>query len=69
MRAPELSKETYVAALDEVLAAQQRVADNLTRRQDAIARRQFVKARFYSEEEREARQQLRLVHMKYRIAD
>ena len=68
MRPPEVSKETYVTALDELLAAQQTVAVNLSRMQDAIAHREFVKARLFSDEERKAREHLRLVHRKYRIA-
>jgi ATP-dependent Clp protease ATP-binding subunit ClpC len=37
--------------------------------QDSIARHEFVKARFYSDEERKARAQLQLLHRKYRIVD
>lgn len=69
MRPPAVTKAAYVTALDEVLAAEHSVAVNLRLMQDAIARREFVQARFFSDEERSARQVLRLVHRKYRIAE
>lgn len=69
MRPPEVSKQQYVTAIDEVLAAQRLVAANLRHMQDAIGRHEFVKARFYSDEERRAREHLRFIHKKYRIAD
>ena len=69
MRPPEVSKKKYVTALDELIAARQLVAANLARMRDAIARHEFVKARFYSDEERRARAHLQLLHRKYRIAD
>jgi hypothetical protein len=69
MRPPEVSKATYVTAVDEMIAAQQLVAVNLSRLQDAIARQELVKARFYSDEEHKAREHLRAVHRKYRIAE
>lgn len=69
MRPPEVSKETYATAIDELVAAQQMVAENLALMQDAIARHEFVKARFYSDEERKARVHLRVIHRKYRIAE
>lgn len=67
MRPPEVSKQEYATALDEVLSAQREVAMNLARMQNAIARREYVKARFYSDEERKARAYLRMIHRKYRI--
>ncbi|HLK48354.1 MAG TPA: hypothetical protein VKT49_09480 [Bryobacteraceae bacterium] len=69
MRPPQVSRQRYVTAIDEVLAARQLVAVNLARMQEAIARREFVKARFYSDEERKSREHLRLIHRKYRIDD
>lgn len=69
MRPPEVSHQQYVTAIDEVLAARQLVAVNLARMQDAIACHEFVKARFYSDEERKARERLRVIHRKYRIDD
>src|SRR5690348_16833357 len=69
MRPPEVSKARYVTALDEVLAARRLVLANLRRMQDSISHREFEKARFYSDEERKAREQLRVLHRKYRIAE
>jgi hypothetical protein len=69
MRPPEVSQESYSAAIDEVVAARRRVAANLSCMQNAIARHQFVQARFYSDEEHKARRELRLVLQKYRIAE
>jgi hypothetical protein len=37
--------------------------------QDAIARGEFVEARFFSDEERSAREHLKWVRRKYRLAD
>ena len=68
MRAPDVPREAYVAALDEVIAAQRLVEFNLNRMQQAIARNDFVKARFYSDEDRKARENLRLVRRKYGTA-
>ena len=69
MRPPELSKTKYVTALDELIAARQLVTANLARMQEAIARHEFVKARYFSDEERKARAHLQFLHRKYRIAD
>jgi hypothetical protein len=49
----------------EVLEAQNRVAVNLNRMLSAIAHREFVQARVYSDEDRKARQDLRMVLDKY----
>jgi len=68
MRPPEVSKEVYGGALDEVIAAQRLVDFNLGRMQQAIARHDFLKARFYSDEDRKAREHLRLVRRKFGIA-
>ena len=68
MRPPDVPREDYVAALDQVIAAQRLVEFNLNRMQQAIARNDFVKARFYSDEDRKARENLRLVRRKYGTA-
>ena len=68
MRAPEVSRQTYAAAVDEVLEAERRVAFNLRLMQEAIADHEFVEAGHYSDEDRKAREHLRLVRKKYRIA-
>ena len=49
----------------EVLEAQNRVAVNLNRMLSSIAHREFVQARVYSDEDRKARQDLRMVLDKY----
>ena len=69
MRPPEVSKASYCTAVDEVLAARQLVAVNLGRMQEAISQHEFVQARFYSDEERKAREHLRSVRRKYRIPE
>ena len=69
MRPPEVSKASYCTAVDEVLAARQLVAVNLGLMQEAISRHEFVQARFYSDEERKAREHLRSVRRKYRIPE
>jgi hypothetical protein len=69
MRPPDVSREVYVAAVDEVLAAQRRVAFTLDRMQRAIARNDFSKARFYSDEDHKARENLKLVRRKYRVPE
>jgi hypothetical protein len=50
---------------DEVVEAQNRVALNLNQLMFAIAHHKFVEARFYSNEERKAREDLRQVREKY----
>jgi hypothetical protein len=69
MRAPEVSRESYVTAIDEVLNAQRMVAFNLRRMQEAIAIQAFADARFYSDEDRKAREHLRIVREKYGISE
>jgi hypothetical protein len=54
---------------DEVVEAQNRVAVNLNQLLFAISHHQFVEARFYSNEERKARENLRQVREKYGIGD
>ncbi|MGC2331074.1 MAG: hypothetical protein WA581_06455 [Candidatus Acidiferrales bacterium] len=54
---------------DEVIEAQNRVAVNLHQLSFAISRHQFVQARFYSNEERKARENLRQMQEKYGIGD
>jgi hypothetical protein len=54
---------------DEVIEAQNRVAVNLNQLLFAISRHQFVRARFYSNEERKARENLRQMREKYGIGD
>jgi len=66
MRPPDVSRESYGAAIDEVLEAQQRVAFTLARMQHAISRNDFLNARYYSGEDHKARENLRLVQRKYR---
>lgn len=53
----------------EVLQAQDRVAVNLKQLQFAISHHQFVQARYYHNEERKARENLRQVRDKYGIGD
>ena len=67
MRPPGVSRADYTEALDEVLTAQKVVAFNLARMQQAISRNDFVKARFYSDEDRKARANLGVVKRKYGI--
>ena len=69
MRPPGVSREDYGTALDELIAAQRLVDFNLGRMQQAIARHDFVKARFYSDEDRKARLNLRIVRRKYGVAE
>ena len=54
---------------DEVIEAQNRVAANLDQLLFAISHHQFVQARFYSNEERKARENLRHIREKYGIGD
>jgi hypothetical protein len=65
MRPPGVSRQAYIAAVDDLVAAQRTVDVNLGRMQQAIARSDFVKARFYSDEDRKARANLRHVRRKY----
>ena len=53
----------------EVLQAQNRVAVNLNQLQFAISHHQFVQARYYHNEERKARENLREVREKSGIGD
>ena len=69
MRPPEISRASYSEAIDEVLAAQRSVDFNLRRMQEAIAIHAFVEARFYSDEDRRAREHLRRVRAKYGIPE
>jgi hypothetical protein len=69
MRAPKVSRQAYTAAIDEVLDARRQVDINLRRMTAALSRNDFVEARFYSDEERKAREYWRLVQRKYRIAE
>lgn len=69
MRPPGVSHEIYGAALDEVLAAQCFVDNNLARMRHALSARRFVLARFYSQEDWKARAHLRDVRRKYGIAE
>ena len=69
MRPPGVSRETYTAALDEVIEARRRVQFNQHRLQEALFREEFVKANLYSEEDRKARRNLLVVQRRYRIAD
>lgn len=69
MRPPGVSREDYGTALDELIAAQRLVDFNLGRMQQAIARYDFVKARFYSDEDRRARRNLRLLRRRYGVSE
>lgn len=69
MRPPNISREQYTAAVDEVLAAQKWVEFNRRRMEGAIFRQNFVEARFYSQEDYIARAHLQQVRRKYRIED
>jgi hypothetical protein len=51
----------------EVMEARKQVELILSQMEHAIANHQFAKARFYSEEERKARENLRLLQRKYQI--
>ena len=53
----------------EVVEAQNRVSVNLNHLLFAISHHQFAKARFYSDEERKAREDLRRVREKYGLGD
>jgi hypothetical protein len=68
MRPPDVSRETYAAAIDELLEAKQRFAFTLARMQKAISQNDFRQARYYAEEDRQAREHLRLVQQKYGIS-
>jgi hypothetical protein len=52
---------------DEVREAQRRIEFHINRMVYAISHHQFEKARFYSNEERKARESLRLLREKYNI--
>jgi EAL domain-containing protein (putative c-di-GMP-specific phosphodiesterase class I) len=54
---------------EEVLQAQNRVAVTLNQLSFAISHHQFVQARYYSNEERKARENLRQMREKYGIGD
>jgi hypothetical protein len=54
---------------DEVIEARNRLAVSLNQLSFAISHRQFVQARFYSNEERKARENLRQMQEKYGIGD
>ena len=69
MRPPEVSSQTYTAAIDEVLDARRQVDFNLHRMTAALSRNDFVQARFYSDEERKAREYWHLVQRKHGIAE
>ena len=69
MRPPELSRDAYTGAVDEVLEAQRLVAFSLRRMQEAIAMQAFAEARSYSDQERRARERLRVVREKYGILE
>jgi hypothetical protein len=69
-RAPiQVARVTVSDLPEEVLQAESRVAFNLNRLQFAISRHQFVQARFYSEEERKARHDLRRMREKYGLGE
>jgi hypothetical protein len=53
----------------ELVEAQQRVDANLTAMVRAIANRQYERARAHSDEERQAREHLRVLREKYGITD
>lgn len=69
MRPPGVPRQAYAEALDEVIEAQRLVESNLARMQHAIYRHEFAKARFYSEEDRKARELLRLLRKRHGIAE
>ena len=69
MRQPGVSREAYGAALDEIIAAQRQADFTLRRTQQALARNDFVRARFYSEQGRRARQNLRMIRRRYGVAE
>ena len=69
MRPPGVPRESYATAVDEVLAAQKLVDFNVHRMQRALAAHAFVEARFYSDEDRRARQNLRIVRERYNISE
>jgi hypothetical protein len=54
---------------DEVIEAQNRLAANVNRLSFAISHHEFVQARFYSNEERKARENLRQMREKYGVGD
>jgi hypothetical protein len=69
LSAPPINAEPVASGLpEEVLEAQNRVAVTLNRLLFAISHHQFVQARKYSDEERNARQELRRVMEKYGLA-
>ncbi|MBZ5578274.1 MAG: hypothetical protein LAP40_17055 [Acidobacteriia bacterium] len=69
MRPVDVTRESYVSALDEVIEAQKAVDFHLRRMQAAISRHDFVEARLSSDQDRRARENLRLVRRKYHIAE
>lgn len=69
MRPPGVSREVYCAALDEIITAQRQADFTLSRMQQALARNDFVRARFYSDEDRRARENLRMVRRRYGITE
>ena len=69
MRPPEISCESYTNAIDDVLNAQKLVAFNLRQMQEALAIHAYREARFYSDEDRKAREHLRIVREKYGIPE
>ena len=54
---------------DEVIEAQNRVVVNINQLSFAISHHQFVQARFYKNEERKARENLRRMRENYGIGD
>jgi len=54
---------------EEVAEARKRIAFIVHRMDGAIASHEFVKARFYSDEERKERENLRILEEKYRLDD
>ena len=69
MRPPGVPRQAYAEALDEMIEAQRLVESNLARMQHAIYRHEFAKARFYSEQDRKARELLRLLRKRHGIAE
>ena len=69
MRPPNVSRQVYAAAIDEVLEARRQVDFNLRCMAESLSRQDFVRARFYSDEERGARDHWRSVQRKYHIPE
>lgn len=69
MRPAGVSRETYSAAVDEVIEARRQVELALTRMKAALARQEFTEARFHSQEDQRAREHLRGVLRKYNVAE